>query len=104
MRKFLISAALMASTVAVAAPASAQWYPQGYGYNYNYGQVRRLQVRIVGNDLRHMRHDRQVAHLQDTLLQRRAVDRQGQGLADADVGQRRLVLVEADEIAACDRR
>ena len=51
MRKFLVSAALMASTVAVAAPASAQWYPQqpqgyAYGYNYNYGQVRRLQVRI----------------------------------------------------------
>jgi hypothetical protein len=58
MRKFLISAALLASTVAVAAPASAQWYPQqpaygygqqpygnAYGYN-NYGQVRRLQVRI----------------------------------------------------------
>ena len=58
MRKFLISAALMASTVAVAAPAAAQWYPQqpaygygqqpygnAYGYN-NYGQVRRLQVRI----------------------------------------------------------
>jgi hypothetical protein len=51
MRKFLISAALMASTVAVAAPAAAQWappQPQGYayGYNNNYGQVRRLQVRI----------------------------------------------------------
>ena len=56
MRKFLISAALMASTVAVAAPAAAQWAPQpgygqqpygnAYGYNNNYGQVRRLQVRI----------------------------------------------------------
>jgi hypothetical protein len=51
MRKFLVSAALLASTVAIAAPASAQWYPQqpqgyGYGYNNNYGQVRRLQVRI----------------------------------------------------------
>jgi len=55
MRKFLVSAALMASTVAVAAPAAAQWAPQpgygqqpygnAYGYN-NYGQVRRLQVRI----------------------------------------------------------
>jgi len=57
MRKFLISAALMASTVAVAAPAAAQWAPppaygygqqpygNAYGYN-NYGQVRRLQVRI----------------------------------------------------------
>jgi hypothetical protein len=57
MRKFLISATLMASTIAVAAPAAAQWAPpppaygygqQGYanGYNGNYGQVRRLQVRI----------------------------------------------------------
>ncbi|WP_158581991.1 hypothetical protein [Sphingomonas edaphi] len=51
MRKFVISAALMASTIAVAAPAAAQWAPpapQGYAYGYhnNYGQVRRLQVRI----------------------------------------------------------
>ena len=49
MRKFIISAALAASTVMVAVPASAQYYPQlqgsAYGYN-NYGQVRRLQVRI----------------------------------------------------------
>jgi hypothetical protein len=51
MRKFLVSATLLASTVAIAAPAAAQWappQPQGYayGYNNNYGQVRRLQVRI----------------------------------------------------------
>ena len=47
MRKFLISAALAVSTVAVAAPAAAQWAPpQAYGYNDGYGQVRRLQVRI----------------------------------------------------------
>ena len=51
MRKFFISAALLASTVAVAAPASAQWaqpQPQGYAYGYqgNYGQTRRLEVRI----------------------------------------------------------
>ena len=51
MRKFIISAALLASTVAVAAPASAQWaqpQPRGYAYGYqgNYGQVRRLEVRI----------------------------------------------------------
>jgi hypothetical protein len=49
MRKFLVSAALAASTVMVAVPASAQYYPQpqgnAYGYN-NYGQARRLQVRI----------------------------------------------------------
>lgn len=52
MRKFLITAALAASTLAVAAPAAAQWgptpYPQGnaYGYNNNYGQTRALQARI----------------------------------------------------------
>jgi predicted RNase H-like nuclease (RuvC/YqgF family) len=50
MRKFLISAALAASTLVAAAPAAAQYYPQqpqGYGNGYNnYGQVRRLQVRV----------------------------------------------------------
>ena len=51
MRKFLVSAALLASTVAVAAPAAAQWAPpapQGYAYGYdnNYGQVRRLEARV----------------------------------------------------------
>lgn len=50
MRKFIISAALAASTLVAAAPAAAQYYPpqpQGnaYGYN-NYGQVRRLDARI----------------------------------------------------------
>ena len=50
MRKFLISTALVASTLAVAAPAAAQWappVPQGYAYGYNNnGQVRRLEVRV----------------------------------------------------------
>ncbi len=47
MRKFLITAAIAASTVIAAAPAAAQYYPhpQGYGYD-NHGQTRRLQVRI----------------------------------------------------------
>jgi len=51
MRKFLISTALMASTLAVAAPAAAQWaqpVPQGYAYGYdNHGQARRLEVRVA---------------------------------------------------------
>ena len=59
MRKFVIAAALAASTLAVAAPASAQYYPapQGnaYGYN-NYGQVRRLQARVD-------QLQRQISHL-----------------------------------------
>ena len=47
MRKFLITAAIAASTVIAAAPAAAQYYPQGNAYGYdNHGQTRRLQVRI----------------------------------------------------------
>ena len=47
MRKFLISAALAATTLVAAAPAAAQYNPQGYAYGYdNRGQARRLQVRI----------------------------------------------------------
>jgi hypothetical protein len=70
MRKFVIAAALAASTLAVAAPAAAQYYPQpqGYGYGYNnYGQVRRLQARV---DLL----QRQIRHLdsRDILSEREA--------------------------------
>lgn len=65
MRKVLISAILAASTLAIAAPAAAQWtvsygnqygnqyagqygspYGNAYGYNNNRGQARVLQVRV----------------------------------------------------------
>jgi hypothetical protein len=50
MRKVLISLAVAASALAVATPASAQYFPvpqgQAYGYHNNFGQVRRLQARI----------------------------------------------------------
>jgi hypothetical protein len=50
MRKFLISAAIAASTIAVASPASAQYHPQqqgnAYGHNNNYGQARSLIARV----------------------------------------------------------
>ena len=48
MRKFLISAAVAAATLTIAAPAAAQYaqpYGNAYGYN-NYGQVRALQARV----------------------------------------------------------
>lgn len=49
MRKLLITIATAASALAVAAPASAQYFPQprgnAYGYN-NFGHVRSLQVRV----------------------------------------------------------
>lgn len=48
MRKFIITAALATATIAAAAPASAQWAPQGNAYGYdNRGQGRRLEVRIM---------------------------------------------------------
>ncbi len=50
MVKFLIPAAVLLSTVAVSAPAAAQWQqPNGYanGYYQNQGQGRRLEVRIA---------------------------------------------------------
>lgn len=59
MRKFLISATLLASSLAIAAPAAAQvrvsigtqygngyGNQYGYGYNNNYGGARSLQVRL----------------------------------------------------------
>jgi len=60
MRKVLISVAAAATALALASPASAQYYPQqtqpygygaqpygnAYGYNNNYGQVRALKARI----------------------------------------------------------
>ena len=83
MRKFVIAAALAASTLTLAAPAAAQWNaPQGnaYGYNNNYGQVRRLQARvdqlqrqIVQLDRRNVLSDREANRLRNesrTLEQR----------------------------------
>ncbi len=48
MRTLIVSFAAAASALAVAAPAQAQWAPQGnaYGYNNHRGHVRALQVRI----------------------------------------------------------
>lgn len=74
MRKFIISAALAASTLVAAAPAAAQWYPpQGNAYGYdNYGQVRRLDARIdamqrqiTNLDRRNVLSNREAARLRD---------------------------------------
>ena len=50
MRKFVLALVVAGSALAVAAPASAQYYPQpygnAYGYNNNWGAVRSLQARI----------------------------------------------------------
>ncbi len=49
MRKFLITAAALASTIAIAAPAAAQWqqpYGNAYGYQNNRGVARSYAVRL----------------------------------------------------------
>ena len=67
MRKFLIPLAAAASTIALAAPASAQWSPQPRGHAYghnNYGQARAMKARVDNIQ-------RQIAH----LAQRRMISR-----------------------------
>ena len=52
MRKFLIPLAAAASTLVIASPASAQWFPQParyatpYAYGHNFGHARALQARV----------------------------------------------------------
>jgi hypothetical protein len=110
MRKFLISAAVLASTFAVATPAAAQWappQPQGYayGYNNNYGQVRRLdqrvqQIRVQIRQLDHRRilSNREARRLENeaSSLQRRirAVGRNGLNQREYYDVERRLANLE----------
>jgi hypothetical protein len=88
MRKFLLTAALLASSVAVAAPAAAQWAPpapNGYAYGYNnHGQVRRLEVRVqqIRNQIRQM--DRR------NILSNREADRLNREARDIQYRIRRL--------------
>jgi hypothetical protein len=66
MRKLILTATAVASALAVAAPAAAQWgpvapvpYGNAYGYNNsNWGHVRSLQVRIDNLQRRIERLDR----------------------------------------------
>ena len=79
MRKLLIPFVAAASTLAFAAPASAQWFPQPYGFGYgpgygngnygyghrygNFGLVRRLQARIdmLQRDIFRLRAQRMIS-------------------------------------------
>ena len=71
MRKFLISIAAAASTVALAAPASAQYFPQpqGYAYGYqsharvNFAHARALQARVdhVQREIRRLAQYRMIS-------------------------------------------
>ena len=87
MRKVLLSVAAVASALAVASPATAQYYPapqgpvHGYGYGQNnYGHFRNLQVRIDNLqrqinhlDRRNVIRDREAERLRE---QSREIERQ----------------------------
>ena len=77
MRKVLIALAAAGSALALASPASAQYYPQpqqpygyngyghnGYGYN-GFGQVQQLQQRIDALQNRSYRRSKQKPHVED---------------------------------------
>jgi len=110
MRKFLISAAVAASALAVASPAAAQYYPQpqgnAYGYNNNRGQAQRLQVRldqirrqIVQLDRRNILSNGEARRLsgQATDLQRRlrALGYNGLNSRERYDIERRIVALES---------
>ena len=113
MTKFLISAAVAAATLTIAAPAAAQYAPQhapGYGYGHNnnlYGHVRSLQVRIdrLQVQIRHLDRrnvitNREAARLMDDSrdlerrLRRNARDGRGLNWNEARGVEVRLARLE----------
>ena len=82
MRKFLIPIVAVASTLAFAAPASAQWAPPAYNYQpYNYGNTfsfhafaSSMQQRVerIRNDIRMMQGRRILSFSEARNLDRQA--------------------------------
>ena len=106
MRKFLLPLAGVAATVALSAPASAQWYPQqqpqGYAYGYNnLGQARALHQRInrIQRDLRNLAQRRMISptEYRSRSAEARNVEQRLRYEIN-DRGQRRLTQREAYDI------
>ena len=84
MRKFLIPIVAAASTLAVAAPASAQWAPPVYRYQpYNYGNgfqyhafARSMEMRVqrIRRDIRVMQARRILSWREAQSLERQAAN------------------------------
>ena len=110
MKKFLISAAVAAGAMTIAAPAAAQYAPgygNAYGYNNNYGQVRALQARIDQIqrqirrlDQRNILSNRDAARLMDDIrdlerrLHRNARDGRGLNYNEVRAVEVRIVRLE----------
>lgn len=130
MRKFLIPLAAAASTVALAAPAAAQWYPQpmpqpyanpyqqpygnAYGYN-NYGQARSMQVRIdrIQRDLRQLASRRMISRSEyrNLLRDSREIERRfyrhrrdGYGLSQREMYDVQMRVARLEQRIARDIR
>ena len=118
MKKFLISAAITAGALGLAAPAAAQYAPlygNAYGYNNNYGQARSLQVRvdrlqreIRQLDRRNILSNREAARLMDDSrdLERRLHRnaRDGRGLTFNEVRAVEVRLVRLEQRVIHDAR
>ena len=84
MRKFLIPIVAAASTLAIAAPAAAQWAPPVYNYQpYNYGRgwnfheyARSMEMRVqrVRNDIRQLQARRILSWQEARSLENQAAD------------------------------
>ena len=116
MRKLAITFGAAAAAVGLAAPASAQWYPQQqphgyqqpYGYQHqNFGYARGLQARVdrIQRDLRHLAQYRMISRSEYNNRNQDARDierrlrrdyRDGRGLNQREVYQvqRRIARLE----------
>lgn len=114
MRKFLIPLAAAASTLAIASPASAQWYPQPvphaapYAYGHaNFGHARALQARVdhLQREIRRLANYRMISprDYRNLRQQSRSIElrlrrdmRDGYGLtpSEAFANERRIVRLE----------
>jgi septal ring factor EnvC (AmiA/AmiB activator) len=101
MRKFLIPAAVLAATLATAAPAAAQWAPQGNAYGYdNRGQGRRLEVRLM-----QLRRDIAQLHRRDMLSNREAHRLDGEARSlEYRIRQLRQYGISREERYSIDRQ
>jgi hypothetical protein len=115
MIKFLIPLAAAVSTVALAAPASAQWHPQpqrqgyayGYGHNNNRGYARAMQARLdnIQRQIAFLAQRRMISRNEynyrirdsrdiEARLRRNARDGRGLSRQEAYETERRIVWLE----------
>ena len=119
MRKFLITAAVAAGAMTIAAPAAAQWAPaQPYGNAYGYGQnthgqfrsmqvrIDRLQREIRRLDQRNIITNREAARLMNDSrdLERRLVRSARNGLNFNEIRAVEVRLVRLEQRLVRDAR